>query len=390
MNLKKITDGNFNSQLLLLERLVRIDSGSADIEGVNEVSGVVRRELEELGYPVQIVSFEKAGNCLIADFTDNAGWGARKILLLGHMDTVFPAGTAEKRPYTVSGNKAYGPGVLDMKGGISQIVFALKALKESGMPLNRIRVLLLGDEEVGHIDSSAATVGIMRNLSETTDYVFCCESGREDGKLVTGRNGVAGLTITAHGKSAHAGDDYNKGVNAIVELAHKIIRVQAFTEADLSLTLNVGYVTGGGAINVVPDFAEATFDIRIQDFDKYRAIEESLKTLCTKPDVPGTSCGYKSWLEYPSMRHSELTDRMLGQLGHVCEENGYPPIETCSVGGGADSSYFALFGVPVVCAFGPRGAKNHTDEEFIWIDSLRERTLFLAECVEYLLRQSNV
>ena len=376
--MKDIIEKNFESQLRFLEQVVEIDSGSSNIKGVNTVSEIIKQEFIELGFAVTLIPYEKAGNCLIADFKNDE----RKIVLLGHMDTVFPDGTAKKRPFTIVEGKAYGPGVLDMKGGISQIVFALKALKEQGVLLNRIQVLLVGDEEVGHEYSDV--VEVIKELSKTTDYVFCCESGRIDGKLVTGRKGVAGLTFKTYGKSAHAGNEYSKGINAITELAHKIVSIQSFTEPNLSLTINPGYVSGGGAINIVPEFAEAGFDIRIEDLDRYSKFEEALKVLCVKTDIPGTRCDYTLRLEYPPMNHNEHTNKMLDLVNRVCKDKGYPLTEVCAVGGGADSSFFAQFGVPVLCGFGPKGEYNHTAEEYILIDGLKERTSFLAECIKHI------
>ena len=378
--MKKIVEKNIESQLRLLEEIVSIDSGSKNLEGIKAVSEVIKRELVELGFNVQLFSYEKAGNCLFADFSENS---EKKILLLGHMDTVFPDGTSKKRPFKQIDGKAYGPGVLDMKGGISQMIYALKVLKEQGIPLNRIVVLLVGDEEVGHLNSDV--VSIMEKLAKTTEYVFCCESGRMDGKFVTGRKGTAGITLKAHGKASHAGSAYAKGINAILELSHKIIRLQSFTSPDLSLTVSVGNVTGGGPINVVPDYAEANFDVRISDFNKYKELEEKIKKLCEVPDIPGARCEYDTWLEYPPMHENEQTQKMIDLLDIIRKEKGYPPIETCAVGGGADSSYFALYGVPVICAFGPTGEHNHTQDEYITIDGLKERTLFLTQCLEYFL-----
>ena len=379
--MNEIVERNFVSQLKFLEEMVNIDSGSTNVVGVDAVSNMVEKELADLGFKVSTQFYKKAGNCLVADFCEDV---EDKIVLIGHMDTVFADGTAKKRPFKTEGDKAYGPGVLDMKGGISQIVFALKTLKEQGVPLNKIAVLLVGDEEVGHINSNV--VDVIESLAKKTAVAFCCESGRIDGKVVTGRKGIAGVALKSHGKSAHAGNAYKDGVNAIVELAHKIISVQAFTTPDLSLTLSVGNVTGGGAINVVPDFAQANFDIRIQDFNKYKEFENFLKELCSKPDVPGAKTEYDLWLEYPSMTHSEQQQTLIDSLNIMCKENGYPPIETCSVGGGADSSHFAVYGIPVLCAFGPRGEHNHTEDEYIIVESLKERTLFLAECIEWCLR----
>jgi len=381
--MRSIIEKNIGAQLRLLEKLVSIDSGSGNIKGVNAVSEVIKQELLDLGFSVRLFSYENAGNCLVADFANDHS----KILLLGHMDTVFPDGEAANRPFTIKGDRAYGPGVLDMKGGVSQMIFALKALKEHGVSLDRVQVLLGGDEEVGHPNSDV--VKIMEKLSKTTDFVFCFESVRIDGKLVTGRKGVVELTLDVYGKSAHAGNDYQSGANAILELSHKIISLQALNAPDFSLTVNAGNITGGGAINIVPDYAQASFDIRIQNYEKYIAFEKSLKKLCANRNVSGTSCEYTLRLEYPPMIQNDAITLMIDLVNHVCTDNGHPPVETCAVGGGADSSYFAMYGVPVVCAFGPRGEKNHTSEEYIIIDGLKERTLLLAECIEYIQNHQN-
>lgn len=366
-----------HDQRRFLERLVNTDSGSADIFGIDEVAQIVRKELENLGFTVNLYSFEKAGTYLMAE--KEAGKSEKKTILLGHMDTVFEKGTANQRPYRESGEFAYGPGVLDMKGGICQMIYALKALKEAGECLDHIRIILVGDEEVGHLESDA--VALMKEHSQDAAFVFCCESGRLDGKCVTGRKGVASAILEVFGKSAHSGNDFTSGRNAILELADKLMRLNKWNEPDLSLTISPGVITGGTVINAVPDYARAEIDIRFTNPEKLEQFFSESKEAMAEKYIPDTRINYRPVVEYQTMVHDENTEKILNIVNGVLHEQGKPPLETCSVGGGADSSFFSRWGIPAICAFGPRGQGNHTVDECIHLGSLVERTHLLAECL---------
>lgn len=380
--MKEVSDHINNSaaeQLALLETLVNIDSGSEDVEGINAVADIVEKRLSALGLHVKRHSYEHAGDCLVA-----AGHGTeKKIVLLGHMDTVFEKGECAKRPYTVKDGKAYGPGVLDMKGGIAQIIYALESLQACGVSLDRIQVALVGDEEVGHEHSNA--VEIFEELSRDASYVFCCESGRLNNVFVTERKGVAQLHLEAHGVAAHSGNDYSLGRSAISELCRKIIRLEEFTEPDLSLTVSAGRISGGGAVNIIPDYADALFDIRIKDFEKYKSFENALPELMKDVKHPEISCKYTLRLEYPSMLHSDKSEEIMAIVAKASERENLPMPKVLAVGGGADSSFFAMHNIPTVCAFGPYGEYNHRKDEYIITASLAERTRLLAACIQEIL-----
>lgn len=363
-----------------LEKLVNIDSGSEDREGILRVSEEVTSELQKLGFKVEQTFFDHAGPCLVARKPGKSE--GPEIVLLGHMDTVFPKGTVEKRPYTEKEGKAFGPGVLDMKGGISQIVFALKALTEQGVSTEGIRVLLVGDEEVGHLYSDA--VQIMKEQSEGAAYNFCCESGRTSRAFVTGRKGVGSAYYEVFGKAAHSGNDILAGRNAILEISHQILRLNQFNEDDLTFTLSAGVIQGGTAINVVPDYAKVEIDLRFTDKEKFNYFERESKKILEDKLIPETHYKYQVNMEYQTMSHDENTEKILAVVAQGMENLSLGKPESLSVGGGADSSFLAGWGIPSICAFGPCGGSAHTEDEYIELKSLEERTQLLAECIRIL------
>lgn len=370
-------DNNQEDQRKFLEALVNIDSGSSDISGIEKVAEAVKNELKELGFTVHLFPFEKAGTYLMAE--KESGEKKKKTILLGHMDTVFEKGTVAERFYREEGEYAYGPGILDMKGGISQIIYALKGLGEAGESLDHIRVILVGDEEVGHLQSEAVT--LMKEHSRDADFVFCCESGRMDGKYVTERKGVASAVLEVFGKSAHSGNDFSSGRNAILEIADKLIKISQWNEPDLSLTISPGIIKGGTVINAVPDYARAEIDIRFTDPEKLEHFFLESKETMQNSYIEDTQVNYSPIVEYQTMGHDENTEKILKLVNGVLKKLEKPPLETCGVGGGADSSFFSRWGIPTICAFGPQGQGNHTTEECILLGSLVERTRLLAECL---------
>lgn len=370
-------DKNQVEQRKFLETLVNMDSGSSDISGIEKVAEVVKSELDELGFTVTLFPFEKAGTYLMAE--KESGRENKKTILLGHMDTVFEKGTVAERPYREEGDYAYGPGVLDMKGGISQMIYALKGMKEAGEALDHVRIILVGDEEVGHLQSEA--VALMKEHSQDAAFVFCCESGRMDGKYVTERKGVASAVLEVFGKSAHSGNDFSSGRNAILEIADKLMKINQWNEPDLSLTISPGVIEGGTVINAVPDYARAEIDIRFTDSEKLEQFFGESKEVMKEPYIKDTRVNYSPVIEYQTMVHDENTEKILKVVNEILDELGKPSLETCSVGGGADSSFFSRWGIPTVCAFGPQGQGNHTIEECILLGSLVERTHLLAECL---------
>ncbi|NPV43942.1 MAG: M20 family metallopeptidase [Firmicutes bacterium] len=370
-------EDKFNEMIKLWEELVNIDSGSSNKTGVDRVAKIICSELTKIGFDLEVLYFENAGNSVLA--TKKGRERDVKIVLLGHMDTVFPEGTAGQRPFHIRNGRAYGPGVLDMKGGLVQIIYALKALHHISWEECSIQVILAGDEEVGHVNTNVPDV--IRQEAKGAAAVFCCESGRTDGKLVIGRKGVGKLKLTVYGKAAHAGNEPEKGASAVLELASKILKIQNLEDKSKGLTINTGIICGGSAVNVVPDRATAEIDVRFNNLKDFDELKRRVLKLTDKREINGTRSEVIIRNTFPPMETTKGVLKLFDLVRETSIELGFGDIEKCTVGGGADSAYCVLSGAPVICAIGPRGGMNHSIEEFVEVESILERTKLLTSCI---------
>ncbi|WP_301170973.1 M20 family metallopeptidase [Brevibacillus nitrificans] len=354
------------------EQLVNIDSGYHDLAGLEKVCFILEEQFTQLGFQTTVHTYEKAGSTLIADH----GKPGPHILLLGHMDTVFPQGTTVTNPFRIEGQMAYGPGVLDMKAGLVQMLFALKALKTVGCNLDGIKVLIVGDEEDGHIQSNVPD--LIREIAVETKAALCIESGKQNGEIVLGRKGVGRLMLQVEGKAAHAGYEAHLGANAIMELCHQLIKIEAAATTMEGISVNTGIIQGGSAPNVVPDLAKAEVDVRFEDNHAFDRLEQIVQEIVQQRAINGTTLKLEAVKEYPAMAVTEGNLHLFETIRQISLQNGFGDMQYISVAGGADSSYFAALGVPTICAFGPKGGKIHTLEEYADVESLIERTKLLA------------
>ena len=362
----------------LWQKLVDIDTGPGCERGLSDAAEILCDRFERSCSLVERREFRDAPDSIIAVRRGN-GKRKGKIVLLGHMDTVFPGGTAESRPFSVVGDVASGPGVLDMKGGLVQIAYVLEALEEARWNELDVAVVISGDEEVGHENSQDESRRLFAEAAEGALALMCCDSGHDDDVLVTERKGGGEIVVSVRGRSAHAGNDFERGANAIVAVAGKAIGIAALSKG--AVTLNVGKVRGGMANNVVTDFAEITVDVRFLDDAEWPLILERVEKIVSRVEVPGTVSTIRSRLQIPAMRESERSFELLKYLSKVREKVSGKPLSGATAGGGADSSFFAALGVPCLCAMGPAGAFNHTTGEYASVSSLFERTKLLAAAI---------
>ena len=251
-------DRHRDEMLSLWEKIVSIESGTPDKEGVDRVGAVLKNELESAGVETAVIPMERFGNLLTGVWHKEAA--GQPIVLIGHMDTVFAKGTLEKNPFRIDENgNAHGPGVLDMKAGLVITVYVLKALHEYGYGKRPIRVVFAGDEENGHRQTNAESE--IRKLCAGCAAAFNFETGFIDDGLVVGRKGSCRVTLTVHGVAAHAGNDPERGRNAILEMAHKIIEIQKLHDFEHGLFVNVGVIQGGTVANAVAASCEVGIDM---------------------------------------------------------------------------------------------------------------------------------
>ncbi|MDU2065102.1 MAG: M20 family metallopeptidase [Sporomusaceae bacterium] len=370
-------DGHRDEMISLWQELVTMESGSLHKAGVDAVAKRIGQVLDDVGAKTEFVEFEQAGNLLVSHV--DATTEAPSVIFMGHMDTVFKTGTVAQRPFCIKDGKAYGPGVLDMKGGIVAFLYALKALKAAGYDKRPLKVLLAGDEEVGHEHSTAAK----RMMAEAKGAAaaFNCETGFIDDGIVVGRKGTARFIVAVKGVAAHAGNDPENGRNAIIELAHKAIAIQALTDWEEGTTVNVGVISGGSVANAVPEHAQIVVDIRYKKPEAIVKMEESIRSVAAKTYIEGTTTTVTRRPGIEAMETTAGVKELFALVAKVYEENGFGKPYEKAVGGGADSAYTVMAGVPTVCAMGVKGERNHSPEEYALVESLFERAKLLAACV---------
>lgn len=358
-------------------QLVQIESGSANKAGVDAVARRVQEELDTIGAHTEIHEMKRAGNMLVSVLNEDVP--EAPVLLLGHMDTVFPDGTVADRPFTLRDGKAYGPGVLDMKGGVTIAVFAMKALKEAGWTKRPVRLVLVGDEEVGHRNSD----GNQQIMEQARGAVaaFNCESGRLGNEVVVQRKGALTYRIDVTGIAAHAGNEPEKGRSAILEMAHKVIAIQNLTDWQQGTTYNVGVISGGTVANAVPDTASILIDVRYLKKEYVSDIEAKLQDVARTTYVDGTKASLTRLSCCIPMERMAETDGLLAKVQDAYASFGMPRPSGIIVGGGSDSAYTVAAGVPTICAMGVEGSRHHSPEEYACVESLYARAKALAYVV---------
>ena len=359
-----------------LENLVNIDSGYDSPEGVAKVARMIGDKLAEMDFAVEYIDVPGACTHLLAK---KQGTGNKEVMIIGHMDTLFPIGTVAERPFTIKDGKAYGPGVLDMKGGIVAFLYAIKALNAAGYDSRPIKVLLAGDEEVLHAKSTAPD----QLVAESQGYAaaFNAETGFLDNGIVVGRKGVARFTMEVSGVAAHAGNDPENGRSAILEMAHKIIGVQNLTDWDKGISFNVGVMQGGKTSTAVPDYAKIDIDVRYKDPDDLPWIQEQLRSVGEQTHVEGTTTKVAFMEGIKPMTTTDGVMKLFALVAKVSAENGFGAPYAKYVGGASDSAYTVIAGVPTVCAVGVKGGRNHSPEEFAVVETIFERAKLLVASV---------
>lgn len=362
--------------LALLKTLVETESPSSDKAAVDRVATLVIQECHRLGADVEIVPNTQAGDHVIARWNTHApAAGSRgDILLLHHMDTVFPLGMLERMPFYSKDDKTYGPGVLDMKGGIVVTLAAAAALQESRQLSRPVTALFTSDEEIG----SGTSRTLIEQLAGQAAVALVMESGLVDGSIKVWRKGVGDFTVRVRGRAAHAGGEHEKGRNAIRELAHQVLEIEKMTDYDAGTTVNVGVIRGGTVTNVVPEEAVAEGDIRILVPEEAMRIESALKAL--RPAFPDTTVEVTVDFNRPPMPFNDSNQAALAKAQKIADVEGIK-LKAGGSGGGSDGNFVASLGVPVLDGLGTVGADYHSEREWIYTESLAERAALVAALI---------
>lgn len=350
----------------LLKRLVEIESPSHEKVAVDRVGAIVAEEARKLGAEIEVVPNKEIGDHVIARWKGDG----KPILLVCHMDTVFPLGTIEKFPYQEEEGKIKGPGVSDMKASIAISLGAIEEAYKNGAK-RAITLLCTSDEEVGSVTSRE----LIQNMAKEAELVFVMEPALLDGSLKTWRKGGGGFKVKVHGRAAHAGGDHEKGRNAIEEMAHQVIAIQKMTDYSKKTTLNVGVIRGGTVSNVVPDYAEVEVDIRILQPEEWGRIEGLMMAL--KPVLDGTTVEVTGSLNRGPMPFDDLMQTTFGKAKAIAAEIGID-LKAGGTGGVSDANLVAPLGVPVLDGLGAIGEGYHSEREYIFAGSLAQRVKLIS------------
>ena len=358
-----------------LKTLVETESPSHDKAAVDRVGAIVAEQARKLGGQVELISNQETGNHVLVRFASSKGMGGmdevnKPILLLCHMDTVFPLGTFSKMPFREVDGKIFGPGTLDMKSGIVIGLSAIEDARQRGMT-RPVTLLCTSDEEIG----SETSRTWIESLARESALVLVLEPAMPDGSLKTWRKGVGDFTVNVKGRAAHAGGAHEMGRNAIEEMAHQVIAIQKLTDYGRQTTLNVGVIRGGTVSNVVPEESEIVVDVRVMQPGEWERLEEEMKNL--KPVLEGTSIEVSGSLNRPPMPFNDLMNATFEKAKAIATRIGMD-LKASGTGGGSDANFVAPFGIPVLDGLGAIGDGAHSDREFIHADSLFERSQLVS------------
>jgi len=372
--LRRIVDARLPRFLVDLETLVNIDCGSYTPDGVNRVADFVAGALRTLGADVERRAHvpddggPQLGDLVIGRIEGNGP----RVLLIGHMDTVFDPGTVDARPYRSTGDRATGPGVTDMKAGLLAGLYAIGALHEAGTR-PAITFVANPDEEIG----SPFSTPVIRALAPEHDAVLVLECARASGAIVSARKGVADYRFEIVGRAAHAGVEPEKGRSAIVEASHQVLALHALNGRWPNVTVNAGVIHGGTRPNVVAERCEMEVDMRAATVDAFEAAAAEVERLATSPSVEGVTVAVHRTAGHPPMEKTEASARLVALAVLLAGELGFD-LADAATGGASDANTTAALGLPTLDGLGPVGGDDHSVDEWLDLTSVVPRTTLLA------------
>ncbi len=358
-----------------LAPLVEANSYTENPEGGRKVGTMLRDLFSIPGLDIAVRPSERfADHLVLRSRSDVPNRGA--VALVGHLDTVFPPGTFEG--YRRDGDLARGPGVLDMKGGLVVVAFALKALAASGglEALPPLRIVIVSDEEVGSPEGQRIIAAAISGSGAC--LVF--EAGRAGDAIITRRKGTGAMTAVAHGRAAHAGNAHQEGANAVWAIARFVDGVQGLTDYARGVTVNVGRVAGGQSKNTVPDRAEAQVDLRFCTRADAEQLVAAVRARAEEAaaGVPGTRIDLQGGIARQPLERTDVSARLMAEYAECARAYGLGGDEAPLVGGGSDASTSSALGIASIDGLGPRGSGFHTKEELIEVGSLVPKAQALA------------
>jgi glutamate carboxypeptidase len=369
-DLRAYFDKQTEEMVAELQRLVEIESPTRDKAAVDALGTLVVERLRRLDGTVTLGKQAKMGDHVVASWDGSAT--RKQLLILCHLDTVWPLGTLAERPVRINDGRLYGPGSYDMKAGVVIALTALRGLRALGLwPERPITALFTSDEEMG----SRTSRTFIEREARRSDLVLVLEPALSDGSVKTSRKGTGLFVVTTTGVAAHAGAAHDEGINAIEELAHQILTLQGMTSYERGTTVNVGRLQGGERSNIVPPQAKAWVDLRVTTPTEGQRMVERILNL--KPRLPGASVDVRGGLSRPPMPRDDLMVATFQRAASIAAEIGLTMTEGPS-GGASDGNLSAAWGVPTLDGMGPMGDGAHAIHEHVLIRSLPDRAALLA------------
>ena len=367
-NLMNAFEDQIDNLIALLQDFVERESPSTDKQALDAFGSYVAERMHSLGAEIEHFTQEKQGDHWIGRW----GNGPGGILLLVHLDTVYPMGTLATMPWHQDETHVYGPGSLDMKASLAIALTVIDHLrKESNLRSDRISLLCSSDEEIGSLSSRA----LIESQAKEHALVLCLEPALPDGSLKTWRKGILNFQLEATGKAAHAGSDINAGTNAIIEIAHQIPAILRLSDDSAGTTINIGVIQGGSRSNVVPELCTLQVDVRAKTKDEGERVLHAIQGLA--PVLEGADLMIRAGWNRPPMERDHLMQatfkravEIAGRLGVTLTEGG--------TGGGSDANFVAGLGVPVLDGLGAIGTGAHSERERVEIRPLAGRCGLLA------------
>ncbi len=376
-HLTELAAKRYDEFLDVLREMVNVDCGSYTPEGVNRIADLCEEGFRNGGWEVErIPHHPRDGEPQLGDLLTGrlSGAGGPRILMIGHMDTVFDPGTAAERPFRIEGDRAHGPGVSDMKGGLLLGFVAVEALQEAGFAgFGTITYVCNPDEEIG----SPFSGPVIRELAKETDFAFILESARENGDIVSARKGVSDYRIEIAGRAAHAGVEPEKGRSAVLEAAYKTVALHELNGRWPGITVNVGAIEGGTRTNVVAERCTLAVDVRATQEETLAAAEAEVERIAQTHTVPDVSVSVHAGKWHRPMEKKEGGARLAALAIEVAAELGFE-LRDAATGGASDANTTSAAGVPTLDGLGPVGGNDHAPGEWIDLSSVVPRIALLA------------
>jgi len=358
--------------------LVEQESMSREPDATRRIAENLGGSLAETGAAVELLDDPRYGSTVRARFANAPGESAneKQLLVVGHLDTVWPLGALAERPFIVKSDRAFGPGIFDMKAGVMLAAFAMRAINElGGVTKRRTTLLMTCDEETG----SHFSREIIEEEGRRSHAALVLEPPIPGGTIKTGRKGVGEFELIIRGRPAHAGNDPRAGISAITEMAHQILAINKLNDYERGTTVNVGVARGGVLSNVIAAEAHAFVDMRFQTADEGERITQAMSNL--QPVLDGARIEMRGGINRPPLVRTPETGAMFEHAKRLAFDIGFE-LKEGSVGGGSDGNFIAALGVPVLDGLGVDGAGAHAEHEHILISDIPRRAALLTRLIE--------